>query len=133
MQRAHSNTIDAVFSTYLEQTILPYALGEPLDAARAALVAKPWAAGVREWFDAAHWGKVFGLGEHFKAPAEAALSVLKAVGRPSPELDAAVGKKYAANTGLMRERFTLHVGKLAGLPPPPKQCRTAGVVPCPVQ
>lgn len=40
-RRAHSDTIDAVFSTYLEQTIMPFALGQPLDAARAALVAKP--------------------------------------------------------------------------------------------
>jgi hypothetical protein len=59
-----------------------------------------------------------GLGEHFKAPPEAtiALSVFKAIERPSRELDAAIGKKYAANTGLMRERFTLRVGKLGGLP-----------------
>jgi len=83
-RRAHSDTIDAVFSTYLEQTILPFALGQPLNAARAALVAKPWAAGVHGWFDSAQWCKVFGLGEHFKMPAEAAvaLSVLKAIERP---------------------------------------------------
>ena len=75
----------------------------------------------RRWWpspDGAHWCKVFALDEHFKTPAEAAvaLSVLKAIERPSPELDAAVSKKYAANTGLMRERFTLRVGKLGGLP-----------------
>jgi len=49
-------------------------------------------------FAASRWSKVFGLDGHFTtfAQAAAALSLLKAVERPSPELDAAVSKKYMA-------------------------------------
>jgi hypothetical protein len=59
-RRASSDAVEAVFSTYLDQTILPFALDQPLDAARAALVAKPWAAGVQGWFASPNWCKVFG-------------------------------------------------------------------------
>jgi hypothetical protein len=69
---------------------LPFALGHPRDAARVALVAKPWAADVRRCFerDSTPFMKGFGLAEHFTTPAQAAaaLSILKAIQRPSPEL-----------------------------------------------
>ncbi len=122
-QRAHPDAVDRAFHTHLEQTILPYCLGDSLDAARAALVAKSWARGVQGWFGAGHWRKLFGLEPYFPTPAEAAaaLSVLKAIKRPSPELQAAVGIKYRLtivdNDDIPPSKFTLfRVGKLTGLP-----------------
>jgi len=58
-------------------------------------VAKPWATEVRGWFEAGQWLKVWGLDKYFTpAQANAILPVIKAIKRPSPELNAVVGKFY---------------------------------------
>lgn len=125
-KRARPAAVAEVFTTLLEPTILPFALGRPLETSRAALVAKPWAAGVRGWFEAGRWLRVWGLDKYFTpAQANAILPVLKAIKRPSPELNAVVGKLYDAS-GTERtmyyyeqethEALTLRFGMLDGLP-----------------
>ncbi len=49
---ARPAAVQQVFASLLKPTILPYALGQPLDAARGALVAASWAASVQGWFGA---------------------------------------------------------------------------------
>ena len=126
-KRARPAAVDQVFTKLLEPTILPFALGCPLDTARAALVAKPWAAGVRGWFEAGQWLKVWGLDKYFTPAhqANAILPVIKAIKRPSPELNAVVGKVYDAevteqmgsmDTMEMNEGLSLRFGMLDGLP-----------------
>jgi hypothetical protein len=124
--RARPEAVAEVFDNMLDDLILPFALCEPLDIFRAALVAKPWGTGVRGWFAADRWVKIFGLSEYFPThdQAAAALDVLKAIERPSPELAETVGTRYQADVkshsfGMeieSYEGFHMRVGKLAGLP-----------------
>jgi hypothetical protein len=125
-KRARPALVDEVFTTLLEPTILPFALGRPLDTARAALVAKPWVKGVRGWFEAGQWLKVWGFDKYFTpAQANAILPVIKAIKRPSPELNAHVGEVYDAEitermggmeTMETNEGLNLRFGMLDGLP-----------------
>jgi len=129
-KRAPPAAVDEVFTTLLKPTILPFALGRPLDAARAALVAKPWATEVRGWFEAGQWLKVWGLDKYFTpAQANAILPVIKAIKRPSPELNAVMGKFYDGSMiecvecenemigeQEMHEGLSLRFGMLDGLP-----------------
>jgi len=126
-KRARPAAVAEVFTTLLEPTILPFALGRPLDTARAALVAKPWAAGVRGWFEAGLWLKMWGLDKYFTpAQANAILPVIKAIKRPSPELNAVVGKLYDGSRiecenemigeQEMHVALSLRFGMLNGLP-----------------
>lgn len=117
-KRARADTVIQAFDTHLE-LILPFALGEPLDIARAALVAPSWAAGIRAWFGVDHWLKVWGIETYFPTPGQAAatLPILKAIERPSPELYAAVSKFCTVNNGPeFYDGFNLRIAKLAGLP-----------------
>jgi hypothetical protein len=126
--RARPEAIAEVFENMLEELILPFALHEPLDISRAGLVAKPWGTGVRGWFAADRWVKVFGLSEYFTThdQAAAALDVLKAIERPSFELAETVSTRYQGEVkqrssydGMqftMYEGCKMRVGKLAGLP-----------------
>ncbi len=128
VKRARAEAIDEVLTKFLEPSILPFALGEPLEIARVAVVAKPWAAGVRGWFGADQWLKVWGLSKYFTTPAHiaTALPILKAIERPSPELGATVGKVYEADVterlgGMLgemetQEGLSIRFGKLDGLP-----------------
>lgn len=126
-KRARPAAVAEVFTTLLESTILPFALSRPLDTARTALVDKPWAAGVRGWFEAGLWLKVWGLNKYFTpAQANAILPVIKAIKRPSPELSVVVGKLYDGSRiecenemigeQEMHEALSLRFGMLDGLP-----------------
>jgi hypothetical protein len=123
--RARPEAVAEVFDNMLEELILPFALREPLAIVRAALVAKPWANGVRGWFAADRWVKVFGLSEYFTTPAQAAvaLDVLKTIERPSPELAETVrpyhqeiSQPSLGTRVTTYEGFQLRVGKFSGLP-----------------
>lgn len=100
--RAPPDAIAQAFDAHLAQTTLPFALGHPLDAPRTALVGKPWAAGVKAWYEGpdAHFLKAWGLGKYFTTPAAAAgaLALLKAVERPVPggALEKALTAEYEA-------------------------------------
>lgn len=125
---ADPEAIAQVLKALLQPLILPFALACTLDAARAALVAKDWAAEVQNWFGGMAWLKACGLHEHFTTPAQAAavLSIVKAVERPKREMQGALSEEYEADVKsydffinmnvTVWHGFKLGVGKIAGLP-----------------
>lgn len=132
-RRASAQAVDQVFAALLEAIILPLAFVEPLDLCRLALVDTQWAATMRNYFDATNrWDRAIleniGLATYFPTPAQAAaaVSLIKAIQRPTPALAADICAEFKQEEKMYddmlgedvphEEVFVMRAGKLVGLP-----------------